>query len=476
MICRQGIRERSEATRERVRQENVTTPMHQFSSIAALLIWIITCTALHGAVTFTGVNLAAAEFGAGNGSGNLPGTYNAHYTYPTTAEIDYFVTRKAMNAIRLPFRWERLQRSLNGPFDAAELSRLQSIVSYANGRGAFVILDPHNYGKYFSNVIGSPQVPIAAFNDFWTRLANLYRTNNRVIFGLMNEPNGGSTELWRDAANGAIAAIRATGARNLILVPGNGFSIAHNWYDSWYGTANATVMLSITDPANYFAFEVHDYFDDADNPVPVPPDLGVQRLTTFTSWCRQHGRRGFYGEFGVTPSSTALTAMSNVLTFVNANTDVWLGWTYWAAGPWWGGYRFSIEPSNGIDRPQTDVLEKFIPVPLPAVSLTNPPALRFVARLGFIYQVEASSTLTSESWANYGAAVTGANQTVTVAMRTQTLTQEFYRVRVSRVDAATAQFQQFAGALDARRAPPRTRVNFPRHRRDMKSVMTQTQQ
>jgi hypothetical protein len=33
------------------------------------------------------------------------------------------------------------------------------------------------------------------------------------------------------------------------------------------------------------------------------------------------------GEFGVTPSSTALTAMSNMLTFVNANSDVWLGWT-----------------------------------------------------------------------------------------------------------------------------------------------------
>jgi endoglucanase len=140
-------------------------------------------------VTFTGVNLAGAEFT----ENRLPGTYNADYTYPTTAEVDYFITRKGITTIRLPFRWERLQRSLNGPFDAAELARLQNIVSYANGKGAFVIIDPHNYGKYFNNVIGSPQVPIAAFNDFWTRLANLYRTNSRVIFGLMNEPNGGST-------------------------------------------------------------------------------------------------------------------------------------------------------------------------------------------------------------------------------------------------------------------------------------------
>ena len=64
------------------------------------------------AVSFTGVNLAGAEFGS-----RLPGTYNTDYTYPTTAEINYFVG-KGMNTFRVPFRWERVQPTLNSAFNS----------------------------------------------------------------------------------------------------------------------------------------------------------------------------------------------------------------------------------------------------------------------------------------------------------------------------------------------------------------------
>jgi endoglucanase len=50
------------------------------------------------------VNLAGADFG----EGNLPGTFDVDYTYPTFEEVDYFVG-KGMNVFRIPFRWERLQ-------------------------------------------------------------------------------------------------------------------------------------------------------------------------------------------------------------------------------------------------------------------------------------------------------------------------------------------------------------------------------
>ncbi|HEY2826110.1 MAG TPA: hypothetical protein VGJ04_00800, partial [Pirellulales bacterium] len=61
-----------------------------------------------GELTYTGVNLSGAEFG----QGSLPGTYNSAYTYPTNAEVDYY-TNKGMNTLRMPFRWERLQRTPN---------------------------------------------------------------------------------------------------------------------------------------------------------------------------------------------------------------------------------------------------------------------------------------------------------------------------------------------------------------------------
>ena len=40
------------------------------------------------------------------------------------------------------------------------------------------------------------------------------------------------------------------------------------------------------------------------------------------------------------------------------NSDVWLGWTYWAAGAWWGDYPMSVEPKNGADRGQMIVLKR----------------------------------------------------------------------------------------------------------------------
>src|SRR3954454_17669228 len=190
------------------------------SVITALVICVVLIAPRCSAVSFTGVNLSSAEFGS-----RLPGTYNSDYTYPTTSEINYFVS-KGLNTFRVPFRWERAQPTLNSAFDATEFSRLDAVVSAATSTGAFVVLDPHNYARYWvggepggtETLIGGAAVPNSAFADFWTRLANKYKSNSRVIFDLMNEPNTMPTEQWRDSAQAAINAIRAVGATNLILV------------------------------------------------------------------------------------------------------------------------------------------------------------------------------------------------------------------------------------------------------------------
>jgi endoglucanase len=314
---------------------------------------------------YRGVNLAGAEFTPNQ----IPGTYNAHYTYPTQAEINYF-TGKGANTFRLPFLWERLQRTLNADFNTAELQRISQFVSRATAKGAYVVLDPHNYGRYQGSVIGSPAVPNAAFSDFWSRLADMFKSNDRVIFGLMNEPNNmPSTEQWVTSANAAIAGIRATGATNLILVPGNGWSGGHSWNENWYGTPNAVAMLSINDSLNNYAYEIHQYLDPStggSSEEPAHADIGVQRLSGVTQWLRTHNRRGFLGEFGVPRTELSYQALDRMLNFIHMNDDAWLGWTYWAAGPWWGEYHFTVEPTaTGQDRPQMAILERYL-VPEPS--------------------------------------------------------------------------------------------------------------
>jgi len=314
----------------------------------------VSCTANSsgstGVIKYRGVNLAGADFG----ESNLPGTFGVDYTYPTNAEATYFKS-KGMNIIRLPFRWERLQPTLNAALDPTELNRLQTFVNQAIAAGHTVVLDPHNYARYKNNIIGASSVTNANFADFWGRLATVYKNNPAVIFGLMNEPNSMSTETWVAAANAAIASIRAAGANNVIAVPGNGWTGAHSWDQNWYGTANSIAMLSIKDSANNIMFEAHQYLDSnssGTSDVCVSPTIGAERLVTFTNWLRTKGKKGFLGEFAGGNNATCNQSIANMLAYMQANADVWAGWTWWAAGPWWGGYIFTIEPSNGVDDPK----------------------------------------------------------------------------------------------------------------------------
>lgn len=271
-----------------------------------------------------------------------------------------------MNILRLPFRWERLQRTLNQAFDITEFARFDEFVTQATAKDMYVLLDPHNYARYHGNLIGSEQVPNSAFADFWSRLANEYKDNAHVIFGLMNEPHTMPTEQWISAANAAAAAIRDTGATNLILVPGNAWTGAHGWNQNWYGTANAVALLDFVDPGNNFAVEVHQYFDS--NYSGSTPECtttnAAQVLSDFTSWLATNNLRGFLGEFAGANNDNCELAIESALLYMENNNTYWIGWTWWAAGPWWTweDYMFSLEPADDdSEAPQWSWLESFLP-------------------------------------------------------------------------------------------------------------------
>lgn len=308
-------------------------------------------------IRYAGVNLAGAEFN----SSRKPGTLYKDYVYPGESDYAYFAS-KGMNAIRLPFLWERLQPQAYGELDEAQLSLLRTAVRRAAAQGQVVVLDVHNYAKYGGARIGSSEVPVAVFADFWRRLADAFKSDQSVIFGLMNEPNGIDANTWADAAQAALNAIRAAGANQLVLVPGTAYSGAHSWNGTWYGgTSNADAMLRIADPADRIAFEAHQYLDKDYSGTTgecVSEQIGADKLAVFTAWLREHGKRGFLGEFGASSDPTCMEALKRMLQHMEANDDVWLGWTYWAAGAWWTAtYPFNVQPSkDGIDKPQTSVL------------------------------------------------------------------------------------------------------------------------
>ncbi|KAL0954437.1 hypothetical protein HGRIS_003416 [Hohenbuehelia grisea] len=290
---------------------------------------------------FFGVNQSGAEFG----NQNIPGVLGTDYTWPSPSSIDFF-TEKGFNTFRIAFQLERLSppaTGLTGPFDTAYLGGLKTIVNYITGKGAFAVIEPHNFMIYNGTQITST----TAFATWWKNLATIFRTNKHVIFDIINEPHDMPATQVFGLNQAAVNGIRASGARSqLILVEGTSWTGAWTWASS---SGNGDVFGNITDPSNNVAIEMHQYLDtdgSGTSPTCVAPNIGVQRLQDATNWLRRHNLKGFLGEMGAGSNPDCITAVKGALCHMQ-QSGVWIGFLWWAAGPWWGDYFQSIEPPNG---------------------------------------------------------------------------------------------------------------------------------
>ncbi|GAA4488865.1 glycoside hydrolase family 5 protein [Gluconacetobacter asukensis] len=303
---------------------------------------------------YKGVNLAGAAYS----SNKIPGRYGYDYLFPKQGEVTYFHD-KGMNIFRLSVLWERLQPTPGAAPDADYMKRIQAFADQVRAVGGTVILDVHDYGRYRGKLIGGDTVSADDFRDLWTRLGATLHDRHDIWFGLMNEPQQQSARQWRDITQQAILGIRSAGARNPILVSGIGWDSAHG-----FATQNGPDMAALKDPAHALIFEVHEYFDrdsSGRSAECVPAEQAIGRLTSFTAWLHQTGNVGFLGEFGVGRNAACLDVLEKVAAYLAVNQSVWRGWTYWAAGPLWGEYMYTLEPTrDGQDRPQMQVLERHL--------------------------------------------------------------------------------------------------------------------
>lgn len=216
-----------------------------------------------------------------------------------------------------------------GELDPAQLALIRQAVANAKAAKMYVIVDVHNYAKYYGHTIGSTKVPISTFNDLWRRLAIAFKSDNAVIFGLMNEPYDIDPQAWATAAQASIDTIRKTGATNLILVPGALWTGAHSWYSTVAGQSNAVAMASIRDPLNRYAIEAHQYLDADSSGTSggcVSATVGVERLRSFTEWLRLNKNAGFSPN-----SAPAIRSPA-----ISRSTACWATWNPTAMCGWAG--------------------------------------------------------------------------------------------------------------------------------------------
>lgn len=181
-----------------------------------------------------------------------------------------FLAGRGIEIVRLPFNWERLQPVLGGPLAEGELAHLREVISVAGSLGMTVVVDMHNFGGYYEwdaaagtgvrKVIGTT-LPVATFADTWARIARALGDHPNVVWDLMNEPArmasaGGRTpaQVWEQASQAAVDAIRATGDTHTITVAGYDYSSAATWTEHhdrpW-----------VRDPLAKIRYQAHQYWD-----------------------------------------------------------------------------------------------------------------------------------------------------------------------------------------------------------------------
>ena len=260
-----------------------------------------------------------------------------------------------------------LATGLGSTFNETYFSEYETAVNYITMRGGYALIDPHNYYRYndpssqpsSGSIIGNSTDSKASttenFAAFWGELAKRFVSNPNVILGIMNEPHDMPTELILTNNQASINSIRQAGAKQLILVPGNGFTGAQKWLNSTCSGCkpSADVLTAIKDSGNNFAFDMHLYFDsDTSGTHNECTSAAPSNIAATTTWLQKNNYTAFLSEFGAGANSACFQTVNKTLAWLEDHPQ-FIGWTYWAAGPLWGDYFLSVEPGVGPESNST---------------------------------------------------------------------------------------------------------------------------
>jgi endoglucanase len=90
---------------------------------------------------------------------------------------------------------------------------------------------------------------------------------------------------------------------------------------------------------------MHQYLDSdgsGTSATCVSATIGSERIKDATAWLKAHGKKGVIGETAGGANAQCIAAVTGMLADMQANSDVWLGWLWWGAGPWWGNYIYGM--------------------------------------------------------------------------------------------------------------------------------------
>jgi hypothetical protein len=281
-------------------------------------------------VVLHGVNRAGTEFACARGRGIFDGPVD-------DAAIDAITGWKGVDAVRVPLDedcWEGLSYVPAADGGANHVAAITGRVNRLVAHGLTPVVEPHrSHGLCTGNPAGCSDVdatrqkamPDAQYAiPFWTGVANTFRSDTAVVFGLFDEPypdrvTSTTEQAWACRCDGGscpgigydpagmrdmLDAVRGTGARNVVMAGGLAYG----------NDLTGRPAHEPTDPAGNLAAAVHVYdFNSCassscrdSRPAPVAAKVplvageigentfGHSFVEGFTNWLDSH-RVGYLG-------------------------------------------------------------------------------------------------------------------------------------------------------------------------------------
>lgn len=258
-----------------------------------------------------------------------------------------FYAKAGVKAIRLPVRADRVAGE-------GQLRKLKRLVEAGTRRGVYMIIDDHRY-----RAIADPSV-----RAFWLRVGPHFKGNRLVAFDLQNEPRGGTWESYGSDANALIAALRAAGIDNDLLLEwrqSSGANRADKKERRARPCESAFCALDraggLIDPLGRTILSPHSYWDKDSSGSKAACRANTDakgQLGNATAAARRRGVKLFLGEYAFGSAAAMSPACERLgaeaIRYMKANRDVWVGAAVWGGGPAWSGrYAFRLEKRSDRD-------------------------------------------------------------------------------------------------------------------------------
>ncbi|OAA82366.1 glycoside hydrolase family GH5 [Akanthomyces lecanii RCEF 1005] len=323
--------------------------MRSFTSAAALLTLAAGASAK---LQYLGVAMAGIDFGCDiDGTCPLKTVALPLKNYGGAdgkAQMEHFVKDDKLNIFRLPVSWQFLTGDKGGStLDTQGWESYDTLMQTCFDTGAYCMIDLHNFARYDKGIIGQGGPSDDTFAQLWANIAKKYADNEKVVFGLMNEPHDLDTAKWADTCQAAVTAIRKAGAKTqVILLPGNNFSSATDFV----ANQSADLLGKITNPdgtTDGLLLDLHKYLDinNSGQHEECTTD-NVEGFKTIAKWLRDNNRTAMVSETGASMDPTCMVKFCAQNKYLSENTDVFVGFVGWSAGSFDETYIMSLTPSG----------------------------------------------------------------------------------------------------------------------------------